>query len=180
MLTLSVRKSFPDELSNRRAGIHRQSLIRAISSRMRPRMNELAQDLAIDMKYKKLAPYFRVHQKTEEGHITLWIENTHPMAGVLLNRGGTPPHIIRQEPHVIPRFKLFNWAVRVGAEDPAWLAGFAQARIATPGRELVIPHPGTAEDEPLWQTVDSNSDLLAEEAGRAAFDWAERVGYGYD
>ena len=139
-------------------------------------MNELAEDLATDMKYKKLSTYFRVHQKTEEDHIRIWIENVHPMAGILLARGGTEAHIIRQEPHVIPRFKLYAWAVGKGAEDPDWLSGFAQARIATPGRELVIPHPGTAEDEPLWNTVDSVADILSDEASDAAWRWMVRMG----
>lgn len=125
----------------------RNTLRNMVAGRSRRLMNQAVADMAQRTKYRKIADDFKVQQITTGDSINVSLINTNAASQYLLGELGVVPHIIHQEPHLIPIEVLLERLKDYVGFTPAGLLGFARAIQGIIARRGVnIPHPGLDPD----------------------------------
>lgn len=127
--------------------VPRSTMRNMVAGRSRKLMNAAVQEMSQRTRYRKIADDFAVQQITTGNSINVALINKNPASQYLLGELGVVPHIIHQEPHLIPIDVLLERLRDYVGFTPAGLLGFARAIQGIIARQGVnIPHPGLEPD----------------------------------
>ncbi len=169
---MSIQAEMPQEILDAKTVDTRYTFRRTVENRMRPRFNALREEVRQTTIYPAIAQYWKVEQYTGTEDVYFDLINTHRASVYLEAPEGTKPHVIEQEPHVIPFGKLKEWQPYVRDVELRRIQFFLHKKVD----KIVINHPGTQPDEPVLAAIEDASSNISLAVDDAISVWMDRFG----